>query len=114
MRSWINHGTEMLEEPSPSLVAQLVEASQPFWLDIENPTDEIIDQLAARLGLHPLAVEDSKQFGQRGKLQIYGGVAMMVGFGLDQQMREPVEVHCYYTTGFLITLRRAPRPTTTT
>jgi magnesium transporter len=28
---------------------------------------------------------------------------MLVGFGLDEQLREPVEVHCYYTTGFLIT-----------
>ena len=35
---------------------------------------------------------------------------MLVGFGLDEQLREPVEVHCYYTTGFLITLRRAPSP----
>jgi magnesium transporter len=110
VRSWINYGTEIVEGPSPSLVGQLVEAGQPFWLDIENPTDEIIDQLAARLGLHPVAVEDSKQFGQRAKLQIYGGVAMMVGFGLDQQMREPVEVHVYYTTGFLITLHRVPSP----
>jgi len=110
VRSWINHGTEIVDGPSPSLVRQLVEAGQPFWLDIENPTDEIIDRLAARLGLHPLAVEDSKQFGQRGKLQIYGSVVMMVGFGLDQQMREPVEVHCYYTTRFLITLHRAPSP----
>ena len=33
---------------------------------------------------------------------------MLVGFGLDKQLREPVEVHCYYTTGFLITLRRVP------
>jgi magnesium transporter len=35
---------------------------------------------------------------------------MLVGFGLDEQLREPVEVHCYYTTGFLVTLRRAPSP----
>jgi magnesium transporter len=35
---------------------------------------------------------------------------MLVGFGLDEQLREPVEVHCYYTTGFLITLRRAASP----
>ena len=47
MRSWIDHGTDVLEEPSPSLVGQLVEDGLPFWLDIENPTDEIIDRLAA-------------------------------------------------------------------
>jgi magnesium transporter len=35
---------------------------------------------------------------------------MLVGFGLDEQLRELVEVHCYYTTGFLITLRRAASP----
>ena len=110
MRSWIDHSGEVVWEPAPSLIAQLIEAGQPFWLDIENPTDEIVDQLATRLGLHPLAVEDSKQFGQRAKLQVYGNGAMLVGFGLDEQLREPVEVHCYYTTGFLITLRRAPSP----
>ena len=108
MRSWIYHSGEVVWEPAPSLIAQLIEAGQPFWLDIENPTDETIDQLATRLGLHPLAVEDSKQFGQRAKLQVYGNGVMLVGFGLDQELREPVEVHCYYTTGFLITLRRAP------
>ena len=110
MRSWIDHSGEVVWDPSPSLAAELVEAGQPFWLDIENPTDEVIDQLATLLGLHPLAVEDSKQFGQRAKLQVYGNGAMLVGFGLDEQLREPVEVHCYYTTGFLITLRRAPSP----
>jgi magnesium transporter len=110
MRSWIDHDGDVMEEPSPSLIAELVQAGQPFWLDIENPTDEVIDRLADRLGLHPLAVEDSKQFGQQGKLQVYGNVAMIVAFGLDAQLRDPVEVHCYYTAGFLITLRRAPCP----
>jgi magnesium transporter len=110
VRSWIDHGGEVVWEPSSSLIAQLVEAGQPFWLDIENPTDEVIDQLATRLGLHPLTVEDSKQFGQRAKLQVYGNGVMLVGFGLDEQLREPVELHCYCTTGFLITLRRAPSP----
>ena len=110
MRSWIDLSGEVVWEPSPSLIAQLVEAGQPFWLDIEDPTDEIIDELATRLGLHPLAVEDSKQFGQRAKLQVYPNGAMLVGFGLDDQFREAVEVHCYCTTGYLITLRRAASP----
>ena len=72
MRSWIDHAGEVVWEPAPSLIAQLIEAGQPFWLDIENPADETIDQLATRLGLHLPAVENSKQFGQRAKLQVYG------------------------------------------
>jgi Mg2+ and Co2+ transporter CorA len=91
-------------------VTELVDAGQPFWLDIEDPTGEAIDQLAALLELHPLAIEDSKQFGQRPKLEVYGNGVMLVGFGLHEQLREPVEVHCYYTTGFMITLRRAVSP----
>jgi hypothetical protein len=51
MRSWIDHSGEVVWEPAPSLIAQLIEAGQPFWLDIENPTDETIDQLATHLGL---------------------------------------------------------------
>ena len=110
MRSWIDQAGEVVWDPSLSLVAQLVEAGQPFWLDIEDPADEVIDQLATLLGLPPLAVENSRQFGQRAKLQVYGNGVMLVGFGLDEQLREPVEVHCYYTTGFLVTLRRAASP----
>jgi magnesium transporter len=110
VRSWIDHSGEVVWDPSLSLVAQLVEAGLPFWLDIEDPADEVIDQLATLLGLHPLLVQDSKQFGQRAKLQVYSNGAMLVGFGLDEQLHEPVEVHCYYTTGFLITLRRAASP----
>jgi magnesium transporter len=110
VRSWIDLAGEVVREPSPSLIAQLIEADQPFWLDIEDPTDEVIDELATRLGLHPLAVGDSKQFGQRAKLQVYPNGAMIVGFGLDEHLREAVEVHCYCTTGYLITLRRAASP----
>jgi Mg2+ and Co2+ transporter CorA len=53
VRSWIDHSGEVVWDPFLPLVAQLVEAGQPFWLDIENPTDEVVDQLAALLGLHP-------------------------------------------------------------
>lgn len=38
---------------------------------------------------------------------------MIVAFGLDQELRELVEVHCYVTPGFLITLRRGPSPAMT-
>jgi magnesium transporter len=77
MRSWIDHAGQVVQDSAPSLITQLVAAAQPFWLDIEDPTDEIIDQLAT---------------------------------SLDAQLHEPVEVHCYCTIGYLITLRRAPSP----
>jgi magnesium transporter len=110
VRSWIDHSGEVVWDPSLSLVRQLAAAGQPFWLDIEDPGDEVMDELATLLGLHPLAAGDSKQFGQRAKLQVYPNAALLVGFGLDEELHEPVEVHCYCTTGYLITVRRAAAP----
>ena len=110
MRSWIDHAGEVVWEPAPSLIAQLIEAGQPFWLDIENPTDEIIGQLATRLGLHPLAAEDSKQFGQRAKLQVYGTQPCSSASASMSSCARPSKGTDYYTTGFLITMRRAPSP----
>src|SRR5262249_25725341 len=83
---------------------------RPWWMDRGDRRNEASNLGDTRRGLHPLAAENSKGFGQRAKLQVYGNGVMLVGFGLDEQLREPVEVHCYYTTGFLITLRRAPSP----
>ena len=32
MRSWIDHAGEIVRDPSPSVITQLVAAAQPFWL----------------------------------------------------------------------------------
>jgi magnesium transporter len=106
MRTWLEHGDVVIEDPEPGAVAPLVASGIPFWLDIEGPTDAVIDQMADHLGLHALAVEDSKRFDQRGKLVVYGDVAMMIGFGIDAETGEPVEVHCYITAGFIVTFHR--------
>jgi magnesium transporter len=108
MKIWLEHGDVAVEDPDPADIAALIRTGVPFWLDIEDPTEVVIDQMAEHLGLHALAVEDSKQFAQRGKLQVYGDVAMMVGFGLDAERGEPVEVHCYLATGFIVTFHQAP------
>jgi hypothetical protein len=44
VRSWIDHSGEVVWDPSLPLVTQLVEAGQPFWLDVEDPADEVIDR----------------------------------------------------------------------
>ena len=104
MRSWIEDTDELISDPSHEDIQRFVASGRPFWLDIEDPTDDVIDRLASTIGLHPLAVEDSKGFGQRGKLERYGDMAMIVGFGIEDGTA--FEVHTYYTPAFLITLRR--------
>jgi magnesium transporter len=109
VRSWIDLSGEVVWDPSSSLIAQVVEAGQPFWLDIEDPTDEIIDELATRLELHPLAVEDSKQFGQRAKLQVYRTGPCSSASAWTTSSARPS--NCTASApGYLITLRRAASP----
>jgi magnesium transporter len=107
MRSWIEHEGMTLTDPDPAMIREVVTAGRPFWLDIERPTDEVIDRLAAVLDLHDLAIEDSKQFDQRGKFVVYDDLAMVVGFGLDAETLRPIEVHAYIGRGWLVTMRQA-------
>jgi magnesium transporter len=108
MRTWLVSDEGIVEGGSLTVATKLAESGKPFWLDVEEPTDMLIDQVAAILDVHPLAVEDAKSFGQRGMLRVYGDVAVLVGFGLDADRMEPVEVHAFLTERFLVTLHRAP------
>ena len=80
-----------------------------WWLDVESPTDDEIDRLGAMLGLHPLAVEDSKEFDQRPKLDLYDGYAVSIDFGVGDN-DSLAEVHSYYAATYLVTLHRDPVP----
>lgn len=87
-------------------ISVLIDGGTPFWLDIEAPDDDVVGRVASDLHLHRLAVEDSMQFGQRSKLVRYGDVAMIVGFGLDLETGELIEVHAYLTEHAVVTIHR--------
>lgn len=108
MRTWMEQDGAVVENPAPAVVSEMVASGRPFWLDVEDPTDDAIDRLASVLDLHTLAIEDSREFEQRGKFVVYGDVAMVVGFGLDTETAEPVEIHAYIGAGWLVTIRRTP------
>jgi hypothetical protein len=61
MKSWIDYSGEVVWDPDPSLIARLVEAGQPFWLDIENPADELIFAPRAKPALDALRQAGSVQ-----------------------------------------------------
>ncbi|MBZ4416362.1 magnesium/cobalt transporter CorA [Myxococcus sp. RHSTA-1-4] len=41
------------------------------WIDVQQPTEEVLNRLAERFGLHKLAVEDCLHLDQRPKLEEY-------------------------------------------
>ena len=66
-----------LERIDASEIKELLARGEFFWLDLASPGPDVIDEMAGLLGWHPLAVEDSKEFGQRPKLDDYRDHALL-------------------------------------
>jgi magnesium transporter len=91
-------------------VEGLLESDGFFWLDLSRPTQEDFNILREVFKFHPLAVEDSEQFDQRAKIDVYDDFALIVVYGAQPNDHELVEVHCFYSESFLITVHRDACP----
>ena len=81
-----------------------------YWLDLHGPTANEIDVLAEAFGFHPLSIEDAKHFGQRPKLDPYDEYVFLVVYGAAPDADQLVEVHCFFSQRYLVTVRRDPSP----
>jgi magnesium transporter len=83
-----------------------------FWLDLHSPGEEDFALLRDLFRFHPLALEDSEQFGQRPKLEDYDDFIFFVFYGAAPPPDEDrlVEVHCFYSERFLVTVRQDEAP----
>lgn len=100
----------------PDKLDELLARDHFFWLDLYDPSDEELDALAGRLGWHPLAVEDTKEFRQRPKLDRYGDHMLLVFYGAhglrphhddpDDDRPALVEVHLLVSGRWIVTVRR--------
>jgi magnesium transporter len=85
---------------------RLLDSGEFLWLDVGAPTDAQLDELAELFGLHPLAVEDTKEMGQRPKLDDYGETALLVFYGVHDD--KLVEVHLHLSGSWMLTVHRDP------
>jgi magnesium transporter len=85
-----------------------------FWLDLTAPSHEDLDRLGKLFRFHPLALEDSEEFGQRPKLDNYGDYVLLVFYGAlpdrgpDAELLQ--EVHVFISGDFVVTIHREPLP----
>jgi magnesium transporter len=86
----------------PALPA-LLESGEFFWLKLQGPSGEEIEELGRRFGLHRLAVEDTLELGQRPKIDDYGTAALVVFYGVDPH-GTPVEVHFHVSGQWMVTV----------
>ena len=86
-----------------------------FWLDLESPSEAELRALQAALGLHPMALEDTREFGQRPKVDAYDSYVLVVYFTVretddPERVVEPVELHVYVSGAWIVTVRDQPLP----
>jgi magnesium transporter len=91
-------------------VERLLGSGSFFWLDLHRPTHDDLDVLRDVLQFHPLALEDSEHFGQRAKLDDYDDFVFLVVYGAVPDDDRLVEVHCFYSERFLVTVHRDEAP----
>src|SRR3954454_11675432 len=100
----------VVTELEPDKIEQSLAADHFFWLDLEDPSPADIHKAAELLSLHPVAVEDTLEFGQRPKVDVYENHLLIVFFTArmsDERAAEPIEVHIYLSGSFILTVRRS-------
>lgn len=103
----------ILKSFDPDEIGRLRAQEEFFWLDLRNPGADTIAQVGQALGLHPLAVEDTQEFGQRPKLDLYGDdQLLLVYFGAVAGSDGPVgvEVHLHVSPRFVLSVHRTGCP----
>jgi magnesium transporter len=82
------------------------------WFEYEDPSDELLEQLAQQINLHPLAVQNIERFPQSPKLEEYEGYLFMVVDGVDPGTAsgEPLlrEVNMIISGEWVVTIHRRP------
>jgi magnesium transporter len=93
-------------------IRALCHSGEFFWLDLEAPTGAQIDELAEIFDLSPLAVEDSREFNQRAKIDDYDDRLLIVFYGATGTLTRSalIELHMHLTRGRVVTLHREPCP----
>ncbi|MFL6279558.1 MAG: magnesium/cobalt transporter CorA [Vicinamibacterales bacterium] len=91
-------------------VERLLATGEFFWIDLYRPGAADFAILRDLFGFHPLAVQDSEHFDQRAKIDEYEDFVFFVVYGASQDRNHLVEVHCFYSGRFLVTVHRDDCP----
>jgi magnesium transporter len=102
---------QVLTTVDEARIRELRARDEFFWIDLFAPSNGDLDVLGALLHLHPVALEDTREFRQRPKIDPYDDQVLLVFFtaratGDAAWPAVPLEVHVYVSGGFVATIRR--------
>jgi magnesium transporter len=104
---------QVLTDVDEARIITLLERDEFFWLDLHDPTSGAFGRVGDLLRLHPLAMEDTREFGQRPKVDVYESHVLVVFFTAKRTesadpVARPIEVHVYVSGDFIVTVRQDP------
>jgi magnesium transporter len=106
---------KVLTSLEPEQVSELLRKDEFFWLDLTAPEPSDFDRLGELLGLHPIALEEFREFGKsRAHLHPFGEYLVMTYFAADPEARNEVdpelpmfEVHLAISGSYVVTVHPA-------
>jgi magnesium transporter len=97
-----------VDDVKPDDAEQALHDDEILWLDLHDSSEESLALLRDVFKIHPVAVEDALEFGQRPKIEDYENFVSIVFFGANTVGQPMVEVHCFFADNFLVTMHREP------
>jgi magnesium transporter len=92
IRSW--HEGAIEESTNVDELARLhARKGSNTWVDLTNPSPDLVAAVARRLGLHPLIAEDIIEHNERAKVQLVDDVIHIVAFVLERDGPGEVKTH---------------------
>lgn len=90
------------------LAALIGQRGSRTWVDLTDPSPELVQATARELGLHPLVAEDIIESNERAKVQLVGDAIHVVAFVLKRNGEvETHEVDFVLGRGFLLSAHRS-------
>jgi magnesium transporter len=81
-----------------------------LWLDLHQAGEDGLALLRDVFQLHPLAIEDVTEFGQRPKVEDFGSMVYLVSYGIADDGKSLTEVHFFIAEHYLVTVRKSGCP----
>jgi magnesium transporter len=97
-------------DADPKLVEKALADGDLLWLDLRSAGEDGIAMLRDTFQLHPLAIEDVTEFGQRPKIEDFGDVIYLVSYGVADDGASFSEVHFFVAENYLVTVRNCGCP----
>jgi magnesium transporter len=102
--SWSPSGTRETDAVT-ALSAMVADADTQVWVDLTDPSPDIVRSVASDLGLHPLIAEDVAERNERAKVATYDDMLHVVLFDLEYRGEVvPAEVDFVLGKRFLLSV----------